>query len=80
MIEESAASVRTERLRALTINHRTVPLAVLEQVTLPPARALALTRELLAHGVEAVVLSTCHRTELYAASSRASCPAELEVQ
>ena len=78
MIEESAASVRTERLRALTINHRTVPLAVLEQVTLPPARALALTRELLAHGVEAVVLSTCHRTELYWTSNSAGHEALLE--
>ncbi len=78
MIEESPASVRTERLRALTITHRTAPLALLERVALPPARALALARELRGRDVEVVVLSTCHRTEVYWSSRTPAHDAQVE--
>jgi glutamyl-tRNA reductase len=50
------------------LNHRTVPVELLERMTVPPAglpkalRSLAL-RE---HLAEAVLLSTCNRTEVYA--------------
>jgi glutamyl-tRNA reductase len=65
MLEESPASARTARLRALTVNHRIAPLEALERVALSPAAAQQLCGTLLARGLEAVALSTCHRTELY---------------
>jgi glutamyl-tRNA reductase len=54
------------------LNHRTVPLDLLERMTvteasLPKALADLLGRE---HVSEAVVLSTCNRTEVYAAVER----------
>ena len=54
-------------LLLLGTSHKTAPLAVRERVALPEARAEAFLRELAAHPEirEAVVLSTCNRTELY---------------
>ena len=52
-------------LRALTIHHRNAPLSLLERVALPPAQRGSLLESLRARGIEAVVLSTCHRSELY---------------
>jgi glutamyl-tRNA reductase len=65
MTEEFPASARTARLRAITINHRRAPLEVLERVALSPAAAQQLCRSLLSRGVSSVILSTCHRTEVY---------------
>jgi glutamyl-tRNA reductase len=54
-------------LLLLGTSHKTAPLAVRERVALTEARADAFLRELAAHPEirEAVVLSTCNRTELY---------------
>jgi glutamyl-tRNA reductase len=54
------------------LNHRTVPLEILERMTvsdahLPKALEDILSRE---HLTEAVVLSTCMRTEIYAVAAR----------
>ena len=54
-------------LLLLGTSHKTAPLAVRERVALPERRAEVFLRELAAHPEirEAVVLSTCNRTELY---------------
>ncbi|HWT23896.1 MAG TPA: glutamyl-tRNA reductase [Solirubrobacteraceae bacterium] len=54
-------------LLLLGTSHKTAPLAVRERVALPDGRAEDFLRELAAHPAvrEAVVLSTCNRTELY---------------
>ena len=54
-------------LLLLGTSYKTAPLAVRERVALPERRADAFLRELAAHPEirEAVVLSTCNRTELY---------------
>jgi glutamyl-tRNA reductase len=54
-------------LLAVGTSHKTAPLALRERLALPEGRAEALLHELIAHPEisEAVVLSTCNRTELY---------------
>ena len=54
------------------LNHRTVPLDVLERMSVP-AGSLAKALDSVAgrdHVTEVVVLSTCHRTEVYAFAER----------
>src|SRR4051794_37732818 len=66
------AAYRTIRpvpaLIGVGLSHRTAPLALRERLALPPAEATELLDALLATGEadEAVVVSTCNRTELYA--------------
>src|SRR5439155_6195108 len=56
-------------LLAFSVSHDTAPLALRERVALSPTAAAAALRTLRAAGAEeAVVLSTCHRTELYMAA------------
>jgi glutamyl-tRNA reductase len=52
-------------------SYRTTPIAVLEQLTVPPAELAALLARLAAQPYvgEAVVVSTCNRVEVYAAVS-----------
>jgi glutamyl-tRNA reductase len=54
------------------LNHRTVPLELLERVNVSPARLPKVLGDLAGreHISEAVVLSTCHRTEVYAVAER----------
>jgi glutamyl-tRNA reductase len=54
-------------LLGVGISHRNAPLAMRERLAFPPPRARALLHGLLATGAvaEAVVVSTCNRTELY---------------
>jgi glutamyl-tRNA reductase len=54
-------------LLAVGTSYKTAPLALRERLALPEGRAEALLHELIAHPEisEAVVLSTCNRTELY---------------
>lgn len=54
------------------LNHRTVPLHVLERMTVDGARLPKALHDLRArpHLSEAVVLSTCNRTEIYAVAER----------
>jgi glutamyl-tRNA reductase len=54
------------------LNHRTTPLPVLEAMTVPPARMSKALHDLVGrdHLTEAVVVSTCLRTEVYAVASR----------
>jgi len=54
-------------LLLLGTSHKTAPLAVRERIALPDGRAERFLRELAEHPEirEAVVLSTCNRTELY---------------
>jgi glutamyl-tRNA reductase len=54
-------------LLLLGTSHKTAPLALRERVALPEGRAEQFMRELGEHPEirEAVVLSTCNRTELY---------------
>jgi glutamyl-tRNA reductase len=50
------------------LNHRTVPLPVLERVAVPPAEVPKALRDLAAREylAEVALLSTCNRTEVYA--------------
>ena len=59
-----------QALRALSISHRTAPIAQLERMALSPAAVADLNASLRAQGLEAVVLSTCNRTELYSHAAR----------
>src|SRR5262245_27010671 len=52
-------------LRALVTHRRNAPLPLLERMALAPAMGDELRAHFRLHGIEAVVLSTCHRTELY---------------
>ena len=54
-------------LLLLGTSHKTAPIAMRERIALPERRADAFLRELAAHPEirEAVILSTCNRTELY---------------
>ena len=56
-------------LLALGISHKTAPIELRERVALPEGRAASVLRELVSTTTshEAVVLSTCNRTELYLA-------------
>src|SRR3954454_2968966 len=59
---------RVPALIGVGLSHQTAPLALRERLALPPAEATELLHALLATRAadEAVVLSTCNRTELYA--------------
>lgn len=52
-------------LRALTLNHRNVGLESLPAVALPPHELSALQHSLREADIEAVVLATCNRFEVY---------------
>jgi glutamyl-tRNA reductase len=54
------------------LNHRTVPVDLLERVTVPEATLPKVLHDLVEreHLLEVVVLSTCNRTEIYARCSR----------
>lgn len=56
------------RLALVGVSHRQAPVELRERVAVGPADAAALAGE-LADGCEAVVLSTCNRTEVYLAAS-----------
>jgi glutamyl-tRNA reductase len=58
------------RLTLVGVSHRQAPVELRERVAVDLAGAAVLARE-LADGCEAVVLSTCNRTELYLASDDA---------
>ncbi|MEK7824589.1 MAG: glutamyl-tRNA reductase [Candidatus Eisenbacteria bacterium] len=60
----------TDALRSLSINHRTAPIDELERMALSPAAVADLHQSFRAHGLEAAVLSTCNRTELYSYAAR----------
>ena len=60
-------------------NHRTAPVELRERITFTPQQALQAADELRDRGIleEAVVLSTCNRSELYGVPGDAnSAPAE----
>jgi glutamyl-tRNA reductase len=59
-------------LSALSVSHRTAPLATLERLTMTRGEATGLLAELTRHPavLEAVALSTCNRTELYLVTTR----------
>ncbi|MEX1216945.1 MAG: glutamyl-tRNA reductase [Acidimicrobiales bacterium] len=54
------------------LNHHTVPLALLERVTIDDARLPKALHDVLSHDhvSEAVVLSTCNRTEVYVVAEK----------
>jgi glutamyl-tRNA reductase len=52
-------------VRALTLNHRVAGFDSLARHSLPPAALAAARQRLHQAGLEAVLLSTCNRTELY---------------
>jgi glutamyl-tRNA reductase len=54
------------------VNHRTVPLDLLERMTVPAERLPKALADLVSreHLTEAVVLSTCNRTEIYAIAEK----------
>src|SRR5690349_5820908 len=64
------ARAGVEALSALSIHHRNAPLALLERMALAPAALVALHERFAAAGLQAVVLSTCNRTELYVCATR----------
>jgi glutamyl-tRNA reductase len=55
----------TERLLAVGVSHHHAPLEVRERLFLADGHAAELATELASDGSEAVVLSTCNRTEVY---------------
>jgi glutamyl-tRNA reductase len=57
---------------AVGLNHRTVPLELLERMNVSPARLPKVLGDLAGreHISEVVLLSTCHRTEVYAVAER----------
>jgi glutamyl-tRNA reductase len=55
----------TERLLAVGVSHHHAPLEVRERLFLADGHAAELAAELARDGSEAVVLSTCNRTEVY---------------
>jgi glutamyl-tRNA reductase len=55
----------TERLLAVGVSHHQAPLQVRERLFLAGGHAVELAAELAGDGAEAVVLSTCNRTEVY---------------
>jgi glutamyl-tRNA reductase len=57
---------------AVGLNHRTVPLELLERMNVSPARVPKVLGDLAGreHIGEVVLLSTCHRTEVYAVAER----------
>ena len=54
-----------DAIRSLSISHRTAALAELERLALSSADQAELRERLRSLGIEAVVLCTCNRTELY---------------
>ncbi len=56
----------------LGLNHRTVPLSLLERVTIDDARLPKALHDVISHEhvSEAVVLSTCNRTEVYVVAEK----------
>ncbi len=58
----------TPRLLVVGTSHRRAELAVRERLHLAPPDAAALAGRLAESGLEAVVLSTCNRTEVYVAT------------
>ncbi len=59
-----------QALRALSINHRTAPIAALERMALSATALADLHESFREQGLEAVVLSTCNRSELYSYAAR----------
>ncbi len=60
------------RILALGVSHRQAPLEVRERLFLVDGHAVELASALAADGCEAVVLSTCNRTEVYLAGGSAA--------
>jgi glutamyl-tRNA reductase len=72
-------SFSQQHLLAVGVSHRQAALEVRERLYLADGQAVQLATELAAEGAEAVVLSTCNRTEIYfAGASAASATAQLE--
>ncbi|OUD12695.1 glutamyl-tRNA reductase [Thioflexithrix psekupsensis] len=63
-------SHRNSRLLALGLNHNTAPVAIREQVNFTTAMQINACQQLIQEGLaeEAVIVSTCNRTELYVVS------------
>jgi glutamyl-tRNA reductase len=59
------------------VSHRTAPLDVRERLHMPEDEARATASRLAAEGVEAAVLSTCNRTEIYLAAHDTALAASL---
>ena len=72
------ARVGTDALSALSIHHRNAPLVLLERMALSPAALAALHERFAGCGLQAVVLSTCNRTELYVHALRSGDQARAE--
>jgi glutamyl-tRNA reductase len=60
------------KLVLVGVSHHRAPVELREQVALAPAAAAELASTLAGDGTEAVVLSTCNRTEIYLAGAAAS--------
>ena len=60
------------RLWLSGVSHHRAPVEVRERVALTLEQAGELARELAAPGGEAVVLSTCNRTEVYLADRKST--------
>ena len=79
---ETTRSIPAHRLRVAMIgcNHRTAPLELRERVAFSPEQALKAADELRVRGIleEAVVVSTCNRSELYGVSDDAASPDAME--
>jgi glutamyl-tRNA reductase len=56
-------------LMAVGVNHRTAPLEVRERLYWPAGEVAGVLREVTSSGAQAVLLSTCNRTEFYLAGA-----------
>ena len=53
------------KLTTIGLNHQTAPLSIREKLAFTAAQLPEALRDLALHAAEAVILSTCNRTELY---------------
>ncbi|MCA9254165.1 MAG: glutamyl-tRNA reductase [Phycisphaerales bacterium] len=60
----------TPRIRAISISHKTAPIALRERIAVDDVRAAAIVRRSADYFGEAVFLRTCGRLELYVATDR----------
>ena len=52
------------KLTTIGLNHQTAPLSIREKLAFTAAQLPEALRDLALHAAEAVILSTCNRTEL----------------
>jgi glutamyl-tRNA reductase len=70
-VQRETGPGRRMQIALIGCNHRTAPVEFRERIAFTPEQALRAVDELRRHGIieEALVLSTCNRSELYGVSA-----------